>query len=201
MPPATPPTKPTASGGVVDVAACDARTVLAAVPAIVGLYREVFGAPPWNEDERRVTEFTNRLRRDTQRPGFGAWTARQRNDQRLLGFLTAWPTGAPFPTGRAYDAVASILGPRPTHEWLVSALEVDELAVAPAARGRGIGRRLLDAALNTAPAGQAWLLTWAYAGETVGFYQRRGWHPIPDPAHPDAGVVVFLSPDHRAIHA
>jgi GNAT superfamily N-acetyltransferase len=90
---------------------------------------------------------------------------------------------------------------RRTHEWLVGVLEIDELAVAPTARGRGIGGRLLNAALNTTPASQAWLLTWASAPHTVGFYQQRGWQPIPGSTRPNDGVVIFLSPHHRAAPA
>jgi GNAT superfamily N-acetyltransferase len=113
-----------------------------------------------------------------------------------VGFATAWPTPQPFPTGRAYDTVAHQLFPRRLRAWLVGALEVDELAVLPAAQGQGIDTRLLDSVCQAAPDRRAWLLTWAYAPDAVRFYRRRGWHQITNPPPNSAGVVVFLPPDH-----
>ncbi|GAA3453731.1 GNAT family N-acetyltransferase [Dactylosporangium matsuzakiense] len=159
------------------------------------LYRAVFTAPPWNEDEDRVDEFRARLADDTRRPGFRALVARLDGD--WAGFTTAWPTQPPFPTGRAYGAVRDQLGPVRTDELLLGALEIDEVAVVPAAQGRGVGGRLLAATLATAPDRRAWLLTWTTSPQAVGFYRRQGWHPAePNPSAAEE-LVVFLSPDHR----
>ncbi|MFI5916546.1 GNAT family N-acetyltransferase [Dactylosporangium sp. NPDC051541] len=170
----------------------DAAATRAAADRFAGLYRDVFTAPPWNEDEARVEEFRARLRQDAARPGFRAVVAEV--DGRWAGFTTAWPTRRPFPAGRAYGAVRDRLGPGRTDELLVGALEIDEVAVSPAVQGRGVGGRLLEATLATVPDRRAWLLTWTTSAQAIGFYRRHGWqpaHPIPDTADE---VVVFLSP-------
>jgi GNAT superfamily N-acetyltransferase len=185
----------------VQITACAGTAPVPMLDEVVAVYRTVFGAPPYNEDERRVAEFASRLRQDAARPGFVAWTANARRDGQLLGFATAWPTPEPFPTGRAYGKASRQLGPPRVRDWLVGSLEVDELAVLPAAQGQGIGSRLLAAALKAAPDRRAWLLTQAQATDAVGFYRRRGWHQLTDPAADSTGIVVFLSPNHPATTA
>ncbi|WP_433616899.1 GNAT family N-acetyltransferase [Dactylosporangium sp. CA-139114] len=165
-----------------------------AAQRFVDLYRNVFTEPPWHEDETRVEEFRTRLTDDTHRPGFRAVVAHL--DGCWIGFTTAWPTQPPFPTNRAYGTVRDRLGPDRVDELLVGALEIDEVAVSPAAQGRGVGGRLLDATLATAPDCRAWLLTWTTSPQAIGFYTRQGWRaaqPVPDSADE---VVVFLSPEH-----
>jgi GNAT superfamily N-acetyltransferase len=187
---------PASGAGEVDVAVRDGQALASMLDEVIAVYRAVFCAPPYHEDDRRVAEFIERLGQDAQRPRFTAWTATTRRTGQLVGFATAWPTPQPFPTGRAYDKVAHQLFPRRLRDWLVGALEVDELAVLPAAQGQGIGTRLLNAASKATPDRRAWLLTWAYAPGAVRFYRRRGWHQITDPPPGSSGVVVFLSPDH-----
>jgi GNAT superfamily N-acetyltransferase len=161
--------------------------VLGVADELVDAYVEVFAEPPWNEDpERARAGFRRRLAVDARRPGFRAVLVPR------AGFATAWTTSAPFRTDRAYPAVSARLGARRVDELLVGALEVDELAVLPRARGSGLGRRLLDAVTADAP--RAWLLTSVQATDAVAFYRRMGWvEPAPE-AGSESGVVVFLKP-------
>ncbi|MFF1463191.1 GNAT family N-acetyltransferase [Streptomyces sp. NPDC058330] len=161
------------------------------------VYAEVFTAPPWNEDPAAAGQYTERLATDAERPGFTAGLALGA-DGTVTGFATAWTTPAPFPADRSYGHVARALGPGRVREWLSGALEVDELAVAPAARGTGTGAALLAAVTREAPDGRCWLLTSVHAASTVRFYRRAGWHQLPAPVPGKAGLVVFLGPRHPA---
>jgi GNAT superfamily N-acetyltransferase len=81
--------------------------------------------------------FRRRLPVDAQRPGFRAVLALVDDPIRgVAGFATAWTIPHPFRSDRAYGAVTARLGAD-----LVGALEADELAVRPLARGSGLGRR------------------------------------------------------------
>jgi GNAT superfamily N-acetyltransferase len=159
---------------------------------IIDLYRAVFTAPPWNETDARIDEFSARLARDVQRPGFVAKVAHL--DGHPAGFGTGWPTRSPFPSTRAYGRVVEQLGSESVAALLIGALEVDELAVAPAAQRHGVGGRILDALLKEAPDQRAWLLTWNSSPQATGFYRRRGWRQANEPTADERQVVVFLSP-------
>lgn len=170
--------------------------LLAHTPALRSVYAAAFCVPPWGEDEERATEFTDRLTADARRPGFGAALAFRAGE--LLGFATGWITPAPFPGDRCYPQVAAGLGPERTADWLVGALEIDELAVRPTARGTGTAEALLRALTATAPGGRCWLLTSAQAPRAMSFYRRRGWTQATHPSPDGKGVVVFLGPGHPA---
>ncbi|MFI2782935.1 GNAT family N-acetyltransferase [Streptomyces sp. ALB3] len=160
------------------------------------VYAEVFSAPPWNEDPSAAALYTERLASDARRPGFTAALALDRGS--VGGFATAWTTPAAFPSDRSYGHVAEALGPERTEDWLCGGLEVDELAVAPAARGTGLGAALLSAVTGAAPGGRCWLLTSVRAEGTLRFYRRAGWHQVRVQVPGRAGLVVLLGPDHPA---
>jgi ribosomal protein S18 acetylase RimI-like enzyme len=156
--------------------------VLAHADALRVVYRAAFAEPPWHEDGTQADAFLRRLAGDVRRPGFVAVVAA--DDGRVAGFGTAWPTPRPFPAGRAYDRVRRAL---PDVD-LTGRLEVDELAVAPYARGRGLGGRLLAALTAHAPSGGSWLLTAPGAAGAIALYERLGWRRR---TPPDADVVVY----------
>lgn len=158
---------------------------LAHVGALTQLYRDAFREPPWNEDERAADAFAGRLASDVHRPGFTAVLAHV--DGEPAGFGTAWRTPDPFPTGRAYDRVRAQLGDD-VRTRLVGALEVDELAVGPFARGRGLAERIL--ALLCEGADARWLLTDPRAGGAIRLYRRLGWTCLTPST---SGVVVFAT--------
>ncbi|MFJ6851619.1 GNAT family N-acetyltransferase [Streptomyces sp. NPDC091271] len=162
------------------------------------VYAEVFSAPPWDEHPSAGALYAERLAADAVRPGFTAALAT--DGDAVGGFATAWTTPDAFPSGRSYGHVAEALGPGRVRDWLCGALEVDELAVAPEARGTGLGAALLAAVTEAAPDGRCWLLTSVHAGSTLRFYRRAGWHQVPVPVPGRAGLVVLLGPGHPAAH-
>lgn len=101
-----------------------------------------------------------------------------------------------LPRDRAYGQVAAQLGRQRVRELLIGALEIDELAVRPHARGHGTGRALLAEITADAPDARAWLLTARVATDTVATYRRLGWHEITPLPGTENGVVVFLAPNH-----
>lgn len=161
---------------------------LARVGELIEIYSVSFNGPPWYEDGNGIADFANRLSTDARRPGFAAVLASQ--DGKPAGFGTAWPTQSPFPTGRAYERVRAQLGDR-TETRLVGALEVDELAVSPHARGQGWAARILD--LLCAGATDCWLLTAPKAQDAIRLYERLGWQRL---TKPEADIVVFLRSTH-----
>ncbi|WP_406385849.1 GNAT family N-acetyltransferase [Streptomyces sp. NBC_01618] len=69
---------------------------------------------------------------------------------------------------------------------LVGAVEVDELAVSPHARGQGLAGRILD--LLCEGATDCWLPTAPKAQDAIRLYERLGRQRLTKPA---ANIVVF----------
>lgn len=88
-----------------------------------------------------------------------------------------------LPRDRAYGQVSAQLGRQRVRELLIGALEIDELAVRPHARGNGTGRALLAEITADAPDDRAWLLTARVATDTVATYRRLGWHEVTPARH------------------
>ncbi|MFF4246945.1 GNAT family N-acetyltransferase [Streptomyces sp. NPDC001822] len=187
------------------------RLLPAYADGIRRVYADVFSAPPWNEDPSAAGPYVERLMTDALRPGFTAALALESGDDapppgaegagspgEVCGFATAWTTPEVFPTGRSYGHVGRALGPERVSAWLCGALEVDELAVSPAARGAGLGAALLTAVTGAAPDGRCWLLTSVHAEATLRFYRRAGWHRVPVTVPGRAGLTVLLGPGHPA---
>ncbi|WP_213457383.1 GNAT family N-acetyltransferase, partial [Rhizomonospora bruguierae] len=157
--------------------------ILAHAGTLTTLYRAAFSEPPWHEDQRAADAFAERLTSDVRRPGFTAVLASDHGEP--AGFGTALRTPSPFPTGRAYDRVRAQLGDA-VEIHLVGALEVDELAVSPHARGRGIAGRILDVLCGGADT--CWLLTDPKAANAIRLYQRLGWKRLTTST---SDIVVF----------
>lgn len=162
-------------------------------------YGEIFSQPPWNrahdgDPEVVALGFRPRLDDDMKRPGFRAIVAR--SETGIEGFATGWITPEPYPETRAYPKVAASIGAEAVRRLLVGAIEVDELAVRPEARGQGLARRLLGELIADAPNGRAWLLTWTGAPDAVEFYRRIGWHRVPVVAGCANDIVTYLAPEH-----
>ncbi|MFE1412907.1 GNAT family N-acetyltransferase [Streptomyces sp. NPDC085524] len=173
---------------------CYGSAVLDITDELADAYGEVFSAPPWNEDEETIRQFSTRLQADSRRAGFRAAFAQSAAG--IDGFATAWLTPRTFPSDRGYGQVAAQLGRQRVQELLVGALEIDELAVRPYARGNGTGRALLAEITADAPDSRAWLLTARVATDTVATYRRLGWHEVTPLPGTQNAVVVFLAPDH-----
>lgn len=140
----------------------------AAVDALTDAYRETFGGPPWDESGEQVTLFAEGVTGWAVRDGFRAAWVRQ--DETVIGFAFRVRTPQPVPDTGFYAVLRDRCGAHV--ESLSGAVEVVELAVRPSARGRGLGRDLLDA---VAGAERAWLVTRADAAGTLAFYRRLGW--------------------------
>ncbi|MFD3325732.1 GNAT family N-acetyltransferase [Streptomyces sp. NPDC058701] len=175
---------------------CYGQAVLDLADELVDVYADVFSGPPWNEDEETIRQFATRLPADARRRGFR--TAFAQSATGIDGFATGWITPAAFPKVRGYAQVTAQLGAARVKELLTGALEIDELAVRPYARGHGTGRALLTEITADAPDRRAWLLTSRLARDTVATYRRLGWHEVPARPGTETGVVVFLSPEHPA---
>lgn len=184
-----------------------AETLSAHTDGVRAAYAEAFAGPPWHEPPALADGYVERLAEDVERPGFVAALALSgdagRGDEHaggdaVLGFATAWTTPAPFPTGRGYARVAAALGPGRTADWLVGALEVDELALTPGARGRGLAPALLESVTAHAPQGRCWLLTSLRAEPAVRLYRRLGWRQAFGTTE-GSDLVVFLGPRHPAL--
>ncbi|MGW1342478.1 GNAT family N-acetyltransferase [Kribbella sp. NPDC002412] len=166
--------------------------VLEIADELTEAYVEVFTAPPWTfrvPAETRVA-FRSRLEGDARRDGFRALVERSPGGS-IAGFVTGWTTPSPFRTDRAYGKVLERLGAEQVEDLLVGGFEIDELGVLKSARGTGLGRRLLEAAVVEQP--RAWLLTWDQAHDTIAFYRRVGWVE-PPVRGPETDIVVFVAP-------
>ncbi|MEV7399272.1 GNAT family N-acetyltransferase [Streptomyces sp. NPDC091267] len=115
----------------------------------------------------------------------------------VVGFATAWTTPCPFPDVRSYPRVSAALGPERTAAWLVGALEVDELALGPRARGSGLAAALLESVTGAATDGRCWLLTSMRAEPALRLYRRLGWRTAFPPAA-GSDLVALLGPRHPA---
>ncbi|MET8174547.1 GNAT family N-acetyltransferase [Streptomyces clavifer] len=122
------------------------------------MYTDALSAPPWNEDSGTAALYAGRPASDAARTGFTAALALDDADA-VTGFATAWTTPDAFPADRSYGQVAATLGPDRVAAWLCGAVQVDEPAVAPTARGTGLGARLPAAVTDAAPDGRCRLLT------------------------------------------
>ncbi|MFH8796836.1 GNAT family N-acetyltransferase [Streptomyces sp. NPDC017941] len=163
---------------------------------IRAVFAAAFAGPPWHSGPADADAYQDRLAADVHRPGFAGAVAL--DGDRVLGFATAWTSATPLPGNRAYPRVTAALGAVRTGAWLCGGVEVDELAVLPAAHGLGLGRTLLEAVTRDAPDGRSWLLTSVRADATVRFYERLGWRRATHPAPDGYGTVVFLGPHHPA---
>lgn len=137
------------------VPAHEAHTFLAGVAEVAG---QVFTLPPWGEPLDEARAVAERLAGDTQAPGF-TFAAALHGDQ-LHGFAY----------GVRCSRLALLASRVPRRDFTLK-----ELAVAPQARGFGVGRILHDMILAAAPATSWWLVTHTRADAALALYRRRGW--------------------------
>ncbi|MFG1945985.1 GNAT family N-acetyltransferase [Nonomuraea sp. NPDC048826] len=168
----------------------DGPGCLAISGEISGLYRQCFAEPPWYETEADFAAFPGKLARDVERPGFAAWIERAGGE--LVGVCFGWPTPADLSGHAIYEELQRWFGPDAVALMTRDAFEVVELFVAPAAQRRGIGRRLLEAAVAGWP--RAWLLTSPRA-PAARFYRALGW--VRAGALPERALEMLVLPEGR----
>ena len=112
--------------------------------------------------------------RHAARDGFRL--ARAHDAARLVGFGYGF-TGQP---GQWWtDRAAEVLGPDLAAEWLGGHFELVSIGVLPAARGRGVGRRLLDTLTAGLPHERWLLMTTADADDPARrLYAATGWSVV-----------------------
>lgn len=145
----------------------DGKAAAAYAAPVFALYDTVFGDFP-DEDAWREQMYDRHRVRD----GFRLTVAL--DNEQLVGF--AW--GYRGDHGQFWpDLVARTL-PDVAAEWIGGHFEFVELAVAPAARGRGVGHRLHDALLEELT-GRALLGTSSNDDDpAVRLYRSRGWRTL-----------------------
>jgi ribosomal protein S18 acetylase RimI-like enzyme len=157
-------------------------------PEVVDVYREAFGASPHYEGEIEVARFAEQaLPRHAGRAGFRCAVAR--DGGAVVGFAYGY-TSAPGQWW--HDWVAGLLSPAAARDWMNDAFELAELAVRPAAQGRGAGGRLHDAVLAGQPHETAVLSTRDEDTPARRLYRRRGWVPLLEGWRPTPAVPPLL---------
>ena len=142
---------------------------------IAGLWREAFR----DSAAAAGRDFDGDFARHAGRRDFQLLVAR---DPHPVGFAYGYSgeRGQWWPEWVASAAPAPVV-----REWLdVPHLEVVELAVAPAARGRGIGRSLLEVLLHGSPHARAVLTTESGNTSARHLYRETGWQLLVEDLYP-----------------
>ena len=165
---------------------------------IVGVYRQAFGAPPYNKGEMEVAGFAQSLLEHTRRESFRFVAAFEGETDSMVGFSYGYISR---PSQFWYDTVATALGPHAAGEWLTRSFQLVEIAVAPHAQGRGIGSRLHDHLLGGITFRKAVLSTMRAKTVAQRLYRKRGWMTLLDqlrfPGIGRAYRIMGLDLEHR----
>lgn len=163
----------------------DGATALAILDELVPLYLAVYAEPPYNSPALCSEDaFRARTTRQAGRDGFAITTARTTGGE-LQGFSFGFSFGpGGWWSGEADPPSPEVLaGPK---------FAVIELVVSRAARGQGIGRRLINLLLVDRPEPYA-MLTAVPAAPARAIYEHWGWRPIGHAKHqPDAEIMDQL---------
>ena len=142
--------------------ACAVASGLAA--DLFDLAASAFAGPPWHETAEHARGLTDRMLADAEHVTFALSFAFTGDGPGLAGFSYG-VRRRPTPGSPADHLVSSRGEP----------FEFCELAVRPAARGRGAGRALHDAVLAASGPQPRWLITHPAARPAVSLYQASGW--------------------------
>jgi GNAT superfamily N-acetyltransferase len=153
----------------------NAATASDAATAWVDVYNACFTVPPWSEPARTAVEYLEAKRDHFAQPGLRAVEARDTNGS-LLGVAYGWPAGETAPDMPFYAGLRAGLDAEAWDKlWAARPFEVVELMVRPEARGRGLGRALLERLCQADPV--SFLATHPDA-PAAAIYRRLGWRPF-----------------------
>jgi ribosomal protein S18 acetylase RimI-like enzyme len=155
-------------------AVMDRDIAVRAVADLVDVYREAFAGAPHYEPPEAAERFRDSLTRHAALPGFRA-TAAWGPGADLVGFAYGHTSR---PGQWWHDRVAPALAPDVAARWLDEPFVVVNLAVRPRRRREGIGSRLHDLLLESAPHGRAVLTARQDDADVQRLYHGRGWQEI-----------------------
>lgn len=180
------------NAAAIELIIADGAAVRGLLPAICGLWGDVFSQPPYSVTRDQVAGFPGVVARQAERPGFACVAAVREGDAALLGFAYGAVTAPGPPEGAWHGTICTSVGPAAATR-VRGAFELAELAVHPSARRRGLGERLVAALLAQTPARCSWLVTLAGAPDSRRFYDRLGWSQLATvtfPGRPDPFVIL-----------
>lgn len=154
---------------------------------ICALYDQVFSRPPFRWTEEESQHHRDLLASLIEEPSFGIATCE--SDEQLAGFAygyrlrpgTGWWQGflEPVPEDIA-------------REWPGRTFALIDLAVDPAWRGRGLGRKLTETLLASRSEQRATLSVQPTATAAQAFYVHLGWHRVGRQKMPPGVVSPFF---------
>ena len=149
-----------------ELALRDGRETLDLLPEIQPVYHAAF--PDWD-----LVDHARRTTAQAQSAGFATVTAHSAGE--LVGFVYGLPLSAEMPWWKGLDPA----GPDGfTAENGSRTFAVIDLAVTPGARGRGLGRTLMDELLSSRTEERATLATGSHETNNQRMYERWGWHRV-----------------------
>jgi GNAT superfamily N-acetyltransferase len=185
----------------------DAAEASRAAAGWVEVYNACFTAPPWSEPARTPAEYAMAKQAHFTQRGLRAVEARDGANGHLLGVTYGWPAPDTVPDLPFYRGLRAGLG-EPVWDalWAARPFEVVELMVDPSARGRGLGRALLERLCGAEPV--SYLATHPDA-PAAPMYWHLGWHRFgrfnveslqaPEPISLDAYLLDRRAGDRIAV--
>jgi len=150
---------------------------------LAALAAEAFAGPPWNETPAHARQLAGQVLADAVHPAFTLALAFSGHGPALAGFgygIPRWPRPGIAATGL------------PSGD--TEPFELCELAVLPAARGRGAGRALHDAIIAASGPRPRWLVTHPAARPALGLYRAAGWQTRQlFPSRADGGTRLLMT--------
>jgi ribosomal protein S18 acetylase RimI-like enzyme len=142
----------------------------------------------------RLALLAQLLRRYVDEQGWGS-EARHTEEIETLPGEYAPPLGRAFIARDASQAALACVVLRPIAEWCAECVEMRRLYVIPEARGRGIGRRMVDATeiwARQADYKRLRLVTMPHMTEAIALYESLGFSVI-EPYRPStASDAIFM---------
>jgi GNAT superfamily N-acetyltransferase len=155
------------------------------------LYYAAFSPPPYAESLAEAEAFGTLVERDSRRPGFDAFAARDEAGA-LVGIVYGYDTPERAPEGAWWARLLGAVGPQAAREWVLGQFAFCWFAVHPAVQGQGTGTALYDAVMARVRTPRAWLVTHGDGSPARDMYDRRGWTEL---ARAELGWV----PGERAV--